>query len=81
MLRIDGVQCTRKLARGRCGAKYCRNCLRNRYNESLDDIKKRGIYSLAKKARDQHAVQDGFYFEYVDLQTSSISVLIARLVS
>ena len=68
MLHIDVVQCTRKLARGpggRCGAKYCRNCLHNRYNEDMDDIKKRSISSLAKKERDKHAVQDGFYFEYV----------------
>ena len=77
---LDGVQCTRKVTRGpegRCGAKYCGNCLRNRYNEDLDDIKKCKISSLAKKDRSQHAVQEGFYYEYGDLSASAVSVLIA----
>ncbi|GBE81141.1 hypothetical protein SCP_0308670 [Sparassis crispa] len=62
------IQCTAKkqplkLHSQRCGAKYCRACLLNRYALELDDIKKAGEIGLSKNEKEKHVSGEGFYFQ------------------
>lgn len=66
----DVIRCTYRLASPKlhqCGAKYCRACLKNRYAQSLDEIKVTDVAKLSKKERESHFAKEGYYFKCVDI--------------
>lgn len=70
MLRSEGLHCTYKNPRSkvhneRCRMRYCKACLKNRYQKDMDAIKSRDIAGLPKKDRDRHISTDGYWFQYV----------------
>ena len=66
----EGVRCTFKNPRakshdGRCGLRYCKACLKNRYHQDMDVIMSRDPSELSKKQREDHILSDGYYFQCV----------------
>ncbi|KAI9510943.1 hypothetical protein F5148DRAFT_975965 [Russula earlei] len=61
-----GLYCTYKIKTSntvaRCKAKYCRPCLKNRYGQSLDEIKDRGIDALSNETA-SHDKAQGYIFK------------------
>ncbi|KAH9963838.1 hypothetical protein BC827DRAFT_1118264, partial [Russula dissimulans] len=61
-----GLYCTHKIksphSQSRCKAKYCRQCLKNRYGQDLDEIKARGIDVLSKETAGHDKTQ-GYIFK------------------
>lgn len=54
-----------KVAGERCRMRYCKACLKNRYEEDMDAIKSRDVAELSKKQKEKHVLTDGYYFQYV----------------
>ncbi|CCL99094.1 uncharacterized protein FIBRA_01108 [Fibroporia radiculosa] len=62
----DGVQCTfltSARSAGRCKAKYCRACLKNRYAQVLEDIKKEDASNVSKKDKGKHVANVGYHYK------------------
>ncbi|KAI0766519.1 hypothetical protein BC629DRAFT_1737547 [Irpex lacteus] len=47
----------------RCSIRYCRACLKNRYGEDMDSVLSRGMSGLSPKQREQHVLDDGYYYQ------------------
>ena len=65
---LVALQCTikddSKAAKGQCRFKYCRECLKNRYQEDMDDILSGESTPLTKKEKAKHIANAGYYYEY-----------------
>jgi hypothetical protein len=62
----DVLLCTFITPKGsRCNARYCKHCLRNRYDMNMDAIVKRGRPSSKSKELEGHIVASGYVFKYV----------------
>lgn len=49
----------------RCRVKYCGPCLKNRYGESLENIKTQTTSEMPRKERERHVPNENFAFQYV----------------
>ncbi|KZT10703.1 uncharacterized protein LAESUDRAFT_643979 [Laetiporus sulphureus 93-53] len=64
----DIIHCTHMIPKAhvpdvRCKLKYCRACLKNRYNENIDLDKAQRPSALPKKEREKHVLTDGYCYQ------------------
>ncbi|KAI0339785.1 hypothetical protein BDW22DRAFT_1399341 [Trametopsis cervina] len=61
------IRCTwKRKSKGkveRCKLRYCKACLKNRYQEDMDMIKSRGVTGVTGKQREQHVLAEGYYYQ------------------
>ncbi|KAH8107736.1 hypothetical protein BXZ70DRAFT_912347 [Cristinia sonorae] len=57
------LQCTLKVNDERCKVKYCKPCLRNRYDSDLDELRAKSGEAMPKSEKAKHISEESYYFE------------------